>query len=307
MEDVSFSQQVLADLRAAGYRPRAWGELVVTSWRQSQATARHQPRLVRDWRLLATLLCVLPLVVTARRCQRLGSMAAVRHGWPLAAMTMAQLGDIYVHLGLHRQLTGQHHASLGPAMTLTALRGWVGGWLLTRLVQDQPLSDGECAGALVAILMTDIVDGPLARRTSRASALGRYLDGEADVLAWTALTLTQTRQGQVPRWFLGIFALRWGLPMLVGFGRTFAQSNPVIVAPTGLGRTAGAAHVALALLGLVAARQAHQSTARLWQRRRNQLAVVTAGLFGAATWQHLARFSGAHGTSPPPEKWGVRL
>ena len=286
----SFSQQLLAELRAAGYRPAAWGAMLATSWRQARQTARAQPRLVGSWRQIAALLSLLTLTEVGREARRDGALVAFRHNAPLLIVTATQLGDSYVHLGLHRHTTGQPHLTLGPAMALTAARGWAGAWLLTRLLHSRPIADDEFMGALAVIVLTDIMDGPLARRTDRASALGRYLDGEADLVAWTALTLTQLQRGDIPAWFLGAFACRWGAPLLLGFGRTFAQAEPVVVAPSWVGRAAGAAQVTLACTGLLAARQVSQPQAQQWRRWRDRVALGTAALMGAATITHLRRF-----------------
>ncbi|MBA3825409.1 MAG: hypothetical protein H0X24_16110 [Ktedonobacterales bacterium] len=163
----SFSQLRLAELRASGYRPAAWAHLLRASWGQARQTAHAHPHLVRDWRRLAAVLGVLPLGLAAASLRRTSTRTTLRRPWPLVVVTATQLGDIYVHLGMHHQEMGAIHPTLGPAMLLTTIRGWVGGWLLTRFVQHQLLSDEEMTFALAAILLTDLGDGPLAHHTAR--------------------------------------------------------------------------------------------------------------------------------------------
>ena len=285
----SFSMRVLAGLRAGGYRPRAWGAMLALSWQQSRDTAQAHPHMVRSWRWLvggSSAATALMLAVTARRH---GGAAALRSAVPLVVATAAQAGDIYVHLGLHRNADGQHYANLGAANMLTALRGWVAAWISSRLMSHTPLTDDELLLALVLICATDVADGRVARSLAQTSPLGRYLDAEADVTAWLALTIAQIRCGQVPPWFLWVYALRWGAPMAVGFVRTFAEADPMPLAPSQIARASGVVHVAMAITALVAARRAQRRDAAWWQRSRDALLATTCALLGAATVAQAAR------------------
>jgi phosphatidylglycerophosphate synthase len=293
IEDVpSFSVWVLDRLRAGKFRPRAWAALLLEAWAHARLTALAQPALARGARRYAAGLVAATGAALTMTAQRHGARAAARAALPLLAATATQAADIWAHLGLHRRDTGrpyQHHPVLGPANTLTAARGWVASWTWTRLVTGTPLDDAELAVALAFMCATDTADGPLARRTSLASPLGRYLDVEADIWAGLAMLLTQIRRGQVPGWFVLPFALRWGMPLALGFARTFANAEPVVLSGSGVARTAGTIQVALALVGLVASRRAASPDAQLWQRARSVLAMGASALLLAALAGHLRR------------------
>ena len=285
MTEQTFSARVLQDLRSDGYRPRAWWGLLSGSWRQARATAVIYPQLTNDWRWLTAKLGLATLGTLAYTTQRHGWWVARRSAMPLVFATMLQSGDIYVHLGLHRRGDGVTFGRLGTATTLTALRGWMGAVIGSRLLSGMPLTDDEALVALLLILATDVADGRIARHQEIVSALGGYLDGEADLVAWTVLTLTQLRRGQVPRWFVGAFGLRWGLPLIVGICRTFMTAAPMTLAPSRFARAVGAAQVVTAATALVASSRADKSDARWWVMARQGL-VATTGVLLVATTVH---------------------
>ncbi len=292
MGEPSFSVVVLEQLRAGRYRPRAWWRMLTDSWTMARSTAGTHPNLARHWRLLSGELGVMTccfLVYTARRH---GRAAMLRSTFPLIAMLFAQVGDIYVHLGLHRDSSGGLHRELGAAMSLTALRSWSGAAACSRLLAGMPLTDDESFAALLIILATDIADGRLSRRDRLASPLGRYLDGEADMLGWSALTLTQVRRGQISPWYLLAFGLRWGLPLVAALSSSFARADPVTFTPSRLGKTAGGAQVALAATALFASMRSNAADSRFWSGLRTSLVGVTSGLLVAATIRHVTRLLG---------------
>lgn len=297
MIEPSFSVNVLRALRADGYRPRAWGRMLAASWRQSRATAAAHPRLVQDWWWLTAGLGAATLGFTAYTLRRHGWQTAWRIVAASLPTNVLQAGDIYVHLGLHRHADGAIHQRLGTAMTLTATRHWAGAVMGSRLVVGAPLADDEVLVALALIVATDIADGWLARRQHLTSSLGRYLDGEADLAAWTALTLTQAWRGQVPHWFFGAFALRWGLPLVLGFGRAFAGAAPVTLAPSRFARLTGAAQVAMTATTSGAALRAGKHDARRWARAQHGLVTITGVLLVATAARHCARLLRANASA----------
>lgn len=288
---------------------------------QARATARSHPTLTASWRwLVAGLMALagLALAVTARRH---GARALARTAPFLALATAAQAGDIYVHLGLHRgyrerEMTrdatrcrekdearasryransSRHFAfqnlftELGPANGLTAARGLAASWLWARLVAGMPLDDGELALALAAILATDGADGAVARRTGLASALGGYLDAEADLFAWMALTVTQLRRKQIPAWFALIVAMRWLAPTAAGLAHSFAGADPVPLDGMMLGKIAGGAQATAALVALAASVRAEQTEAPLWRHAHTGILSIASALLGVATVAHVKR------------------
>jgi phosphatidylglycerophosphate synthase len=302
-EEPSFSIAVLEQLRAAHYRPSAWLHMLSASWTQARTTATAYPTLVSDWRRLTGTLGAATLLYAVYTAKRLGRSASCKTAIPLTLATLALSGDQYVHLGLHRQETGELQPHLGPAMMLTALRSWVGIGVGSRWLAGMPLTNDEALVALLAMLASDMGDGWLARRCHRTSGLGQYLDGEADMLSWTALTLTQVQKGLVPAWFLVVHGLRWGLPLALGFRRTFATARPMMLNHSRMGRVAGASQTLLAtsaiasslrsarqrpLDSLSVGRTANQLEARWWELIHKSLLVFSCVSLGLTALQHVA-------------------
>lgn len=290
-EKSSFSITVLERLQAGHYRPRAWLGMLSTSWIQAQATARAHPNLVSEWWRMTGTLGAATLCFAAYTAQRHGRSVAWKSAIPLAFATLMQSGDHYVHLGLHRQDsedTGKLYPRLGSAMTLTALRSWVGIGIGSRWLVGTPLTDDESLVALSVILVSDIADGWLARRCNLSSALGRYLDGEADMIAWTTLTLAQVRRGFIPVWFLVMHGLRWGLPLALGFSRTFATARPVQLNRSRIGRVAGTSQALLAASAIWSSLRSDQPDAQFWLRIHKCLLACGCTALGLTGLQHVA-------------------
>lgn len=288
----SFSVWVLERLRADKFRPRAWAEMLAESWRQALRIAHAQPALARGARRFAAGLFAATGAALALTAQRHGTRAATRAALPLLVTTASQATDIWLHLGLHRQDTGRpylYHPALGPANALTAARGWVASWAGARLLTGMPLDDAELALAFAIMFASDTLDGSLARRIGLASPLGRYLDAEADVWAGLMLLLTQIRREQVPEWFLLPFALRWGMPLTLGFLLTLMHAEPVTLPRSSLARAAGTVQAAMSLTGLLASWRAVSPDALTWQRARSLLAKGASALLLAALAAHLRR------------------
>lgn len=280
---------MLTTLQVGKYRPDAWRQLLVNSWRQSHTVAQQRPALVKSWRILAYSGIGMTTFMGIYSARRFGfRRSAKSQGW-LVLSSAYIVGDTYVHLGLHRSPFGKPYRTLGPAMPLTLLRYWVGGWIMSRLFHN-PMSNDEQIVALATILVTDIADGITARRTDMVSALGRYLDGEADMLAWTALTITQIRRGQIPAWFLAVFAFRWGVPVGLGLMQSFITTKPAPLVPSTVGRIAGAAHVLMAVGSIIPLPRGMVTSAR-WSKIKDGSVIITSLLLGATAVQHAIRLT----------------
>lgn len=95
--------------------------------------------------------------------------------------------------------------SLGPADLVTLARAALVGGVLALVV------DGSGPGPVVALasvaLLLDAVDGPVARRTGTASALGARFDMEVD--AFLLLVLSAAAAARLGPWVLAIGLLRY--------------------------------------------------------------------------------------------------
>jgi phosphatidylglycerophosphate synthase len=72
--------------------------------------------------------------------------------------------------------------------------------ILLRVAGRRP----ACAVVLGAMVLTDGLDGLIARRTGRITALGRILDPVADKVAIDSLLVTLALRGEFPAWALAV-------------------------------------------------------------------------------------------------------
>jgi CDP-diacylglycerol--glycerol-3-phosphate 3-phosphatidyltransferase len=254
-----FVRGLLDDLRNEGFTPAAWARFLMRAWEQSCATAEAHPALTRSWARSAASLTAAQAGVLAME-SLIGDSVSAGRAAPGALLWMAWANfDCWAHLGMAHVARGRPLLrTLGPATWLTLARRGIAGLLIGRLLSGEPASRGYTLLAALAAVITDTMDGLIARRRNEVSRLGAYLDGMADLEVWTALTLVLAAQRLWPGWLTGLALLRWLAPFAVATGGYFAWSRRVVIGSTRVGRVAGAAQavsVGLALVPKGVARQ----------------------------------------------------
>lgn len=254
-EDASFDfvLELLAELRASAFRPQGWVRFLGRSWRQTQATARTHPKLVRSWAVASAL--VGAATATACLVEVRWGHTGCDHWWSAPLVTVGYgyaVFDVYVHLGLNNRARGLPlYSSLGWANTLTLARSAAATLLWARVLAGQQLHGLFPALLLLAAGATDVADGAIARRLGQTSRLGQYLDSVADFSLWLALGLALWAHRLLPRWLVGLLIGRWLAPMAVAFGQYFGVGARLAIGSTRTGKVAGIAQglvVASALL-----------------------------------------------------------
>ena len=94
---------------------------------------------------------------------------------------------------------------------------------------------GDTRGALAAYLfamLTDAVDGIIARRFNQVTALGKLLDPIADKLSLVTLIGLFVGDGQIPLWVLGIILLK-EVALVVGGAVALRRGIVVYALPIG--------------------------------------------------------------------------
>lgn len=156
------TDRLLADLRDAGWRPRAWRRFLDAAGRRSVDQAARHP-----W-ALAELTAGHGLLALAARH---GGRRWVATSWLTCAL----------HLGL---LEDRRH--LGSVNTVTLLRGNL-----------PALARRRTPGLATLALCSDFVDGRSARATGTTTVFGRYADAFADAAFWTWFAATDRRAVRV--------------------------------------------------------------------------------------------------------------
>jgi len=191
------TNELLAGLRAGRWRPAAWARFVALSARRSVHQARRHPRAVAEVTVLHAALALL-----AGRRGRLWTLVS----WLLAAS----------HLGML-----ENRRSLGLPNAVTLLRA------------NLATIGGPVRWLPVAALASDLIDGPLARRTGSETAFGAHADSLADVAFWTWFVLRHEPSRGVRITALAV----WAAPVVIvttasiGRGQIVDAPRPAILRP----------------------------------------------------------------------------
>jgi CDP-diacylglycerol--glycerol-3-phosphate 3-phosphatidyltransferase len=137
--------------------------------------------------------------------------------------------------------TGTLLPVVGAATTLTWLRGLGASYLLGRFVGGIGTPSWLALLVFLSGIMTDILDGQIARRTQTQSKLGQIADGEADFCLYLAITLILIQNNILPLWFGLVILLRFMIPLLAALASYFLYSHPVRFGSTIWGKWGGLA------------------------------------------------------------------
>ncbi len=214
------------------------------------------PSLRRQWLLAVLLYGVSGLAAYLL----LAALAPARRLEPwLGGTGLLLAGQLWLlrrHLGSNRSgATRRLYPGLGAANAVTLARGFLIGALGGLACLGPPPVPHPWAPGLLyaAALAGDLLDGTLARRTGRATELGRILDYELDAFGVLAAAVLAVRLGRLPSWFMLAGAAHY-LFLLYGWGLR-RLGRPAVALPSGpFTRYAGAGmmvFLAAALLPLL--------------------------------------------------------
>ena len=227
-----WAAELLADLRAERYTPRAWGLFLARSFRRAGATRSERRRARAETVALgAAGLAAWGGLAAAGR----PGLAAAGAGWWLAVLLMVDW-----HLGMLERPDGRALDGLGAANVISLARAG--------LVPALPvLSPTALAAALVAAHATDVLDGRLARARGEVTRLGLWLDGAVDTLLLGVAAVAAARIGAIPGWVAGLVLARCALPWALAAGIYFVRAR----APRHDGHVSGRLPGFVLLAGLV--------------------------------------------------------
>ena len=238
----TFVVDLLTTLRRDHFSARAWGSFFKRSWLLSCQTATSNPTLKQSWlrvTCLVTLLALLMLVVNALLTGLLPTLRIL----PGFAFCVAwQQSDLFWHLGLTRSSQrGKLLPTVGIANTLTWLRALGASYLLGRLVGGLMTPSGLALAIFLFGIVTDILDGQIARYTATTSKLGQIADAETDFCLYLALTIILLQNGVLLLWIGLVMLLRFVIPLLAALLSYLVFARPVRFGSTLWGKAAGLA------------------------------------------------------------------
>jgi phosphatidylglycerophosphate synthase len=237
-----FVVDILTALRNEKFSPLAWAHFLGSSWQRSCATARANPSLKRSWTHITMFIGAFALAILVVNFTLEGPGETLRLMPGFLFCVAWQQSDLYWHLGLNRQSrTGILMPVVGVATTLTWLRGLGASYLLGRFVGGISTPSWLALLIFFSGIMTDILDGQIARRTQTQSKLGQIADGEADFCLYFAISLILIQNNVLPLWFGLVILLRFIIPLFGALASYFLFAHPVRFGSTIWGKWAGLA------------------------------------------------------------------
>ncbi len=240
--DNQFVVDLLTTLRNEKFSPIGWWRFFARSWQMSCTTANANPLLKCSWARTTAFIGIITLLMVVASFILEGFNRAI-HLLPGFLFCVAwQQSDLFWHLGLNRQSqTGKLLPAVGVANTLTWLRGLGASFLMGRLVGGISTPSWLALIVFLAGIVTDILDGQIARATKTQSKLGQIGDGEADFCLYSAIAIILIQNSVLPLWLGLIMLLRFFIPLLAALGSYFLFAHPVRFGSTIWGKYAGLA------------------------------------------------------------------
>ena len=237
-----FVVDLLTTLREDKFSPIGWGRFLWRSWQMSRRTANENPTLKRSWVRLTLSIGIFTVVIIECNAflEGVGSTLQLLPG--LLFCIAWQQSDLFWHLGLNRQRqSGQLLATVGLANAFTWLRGVGASYLLGRLIGGLHTPSWLALLVFLYGIVTDILDGQVARHTGTQTKLGQIADGEADFCLYLAITIILIQNAVLPLWLGLVMLLRLCIPLLAAVGSYFLFAQPVRFGSTLWGKYAGLA------------------------------------------------------------------
>ena len=245
----AFTQELIGELNRDHYRLSAWRKFMSRSWTRSLDDIRDSPARARSFWSWAG-------VVAA------AGSSVVLFTWLFHAPELAisatvlwlpwYAGSVFfvlMHLGMADDSRGMPFNSLLLPNGLSFLRLALAPLILVPFL-DLPvhlMTGLTFALFLVAMSVTDALDGWLARRRRICTRLGRMLDTLADLAFLTFLGLALHRVDAIPETLFWLIIARYPL-MLIGVLVLYFARGPAPLSPTIIGRTTTFATTVLLLM-----------------------------------------------------------
>jgi phosphatidylglycerophosphate synthase len=238
--DTKFVVDLLNTLRQDGFSASAWGRFFQRSWLMSWQTAHENPALEHSWRRVTGFILCLSLLILVGDGLMAGYADALRLLPGFAFCVFWQQSDLFWHLGLNRSTrSGELLPHIGLANTLTWLRALGASYLLGRLAGGLVVPSWLALTVFLCGIITDILDGYIARSTGTQSKLGQIADAEADFCLYLSLTIILLQNGVLPLWVGIVMLLRFVVPLVAALLSYMAFAHPVRFGSTVWGKYAG--------------------------------------------------------------------
>ncbi|HYX49409.1 MAG TPA: CDP-alcohol phosphatidyltransferase family protein [Ktedonobacteraceae bacterium] len=237
-----FVVDILTDLRNENFSFSAWMHFLGSSWKKSRSTAKANPTLKDSWICTTIFVGMFVLSLLTANLVIEGPFALLHLMPGFLFLVGWQQSDLYWHLGLYRHTrTGTQLQVISAATILTLLRGLGASYLLGRFIGGIHTPSWLLLLVFLSGIMTDILDGQIARRTQTQTKYGQIADGEADFCLYLVTTCILVQEHILPFWFGLLLFLRFIIPLIAAITSYFLYARPVRFGSTRWGKAAGVA------------------------------------------------------------------
>lgn len=227
----------LTQLSAALGSPTAWTFFLHQSFRRSRHDGQALPALRRSLRVW--MLCCDAALLSWRAGATRRWPPPGAFGWAIGALLLAEW-----HLGMIPTRDDPNPTGLALPNGLTLLRMLLPAGIVGASGRG---TSGIRACIALGALVTDVLDGYLARRAGAQTHFGAIADPLADAAIWTTLATT-ARSGRYSRILGWLVVLRYGTPMVLALAVTFRRGRTYDWYPSAIGRWSSAALASLLTL-----------------------------------------------------------
>ena len=208
--DAEFLEDLFRDLRGGRWSRAAWARFWSRAWVRASGNMTARPRRGLElgaWAVVAAVALVW--------------LGAGPGAWAWFAYWTAWTA---LHLGLVRTEDGQPYDSFLLPNGLSYLR-----------LALAPLAATVQPEVVLALLLTDLADGPLARGLDQRSRLGRVMDPLADLSILTALAIGLHAAGVIPAALLVMVVVRYPCALVCALVFVTLR-GPVVFGATWIGK-----------------------------------------------------------------------
>lgn len=230
-----FVEEYLQDLRRERYRPAAVARYVARAWQRGREEAARNPGAARSVVVLGLTLFGLAFVGAVAIALGAGLGEARRILVWTGLWLIPLTGVLLLHVGLLRDRDGYRLSAVNLPTAFTVARLAVVP-AMALLLLDQHWR--AAFWVVIAAMLSDVVDGWLARRLRQETKLGAVLDPVTDIFFHLTLFLSLWGAGLLAGWVAALAALRYG-GLLVGGLYLYVAHGPVRINSTLPGKASG--------------------------------------------------------------------